>query len=118
MPRSRGVAAHHCFGVRTGGVPLMLGLALLALVMVPNGAGLALLAAIPAAGLGALLLVASFDLAVSRRLWDCKPSCHPVIAATAAATLISNPFWGLMAGTIAELVRLLVLRTLRRRSGS
>ena len=79
-----GVAAHYRFGARTGGAPLMLGLLLLALALVPGGAGLALLGAIPAAGLGALLLVASVEMAASRRLWDCKPSCYPVIAATAA----------------------------------
>ena len=89
-----GVAAHYRFGARTGGAPLMLGVALLALALVPGGAGLALLAAIPAAGLGALLLVASVELAVSRRLWDGKASCYPVIAATAAATVMLNPFWG------------------------
>jgi MFS superfamily sulfate permease-like transporter len=95
----------------------MLGLALLALAIVPNGTGLAVLAAIPAAGLGALLLVASAELAVSRRLFDCKPSCYPVIAATAAATLFADPFWGLVAGTTAELARVAVLRFLRFRSG-
>jgi hypothetical protein len=110
-----GLAAHHRFGARTGGAPLMLGLALLVLALLPHGAGLALLAAIPAAGLGALLLVASFELAASRRLWDCKPSCYPVIVATAAATLILDPFWGLMAGTAAEMARVALVRGLSRR---
>jgi MFS superfamily sulfate permease-like transporter len=72
-----GLAAHHRFGARTDGAPLMLGLALLVLALLPNGAGLALIASIPAAGLGALLLVASVELASSRRLWDCKLSCYP-----------------------------------------
>ena len=110
-----GLAAHYRFGARTGGAPLMLGLALLALALVPS-AGLILLAAIPAAGLGALLLVASFELAASRRLWDCKPSCYPVIATTALATGLLNPFWGLLAGTGAEMVRLALLRALRPKS--
>jgi MFS superfamily sulfate permease-like transporter len=110
-----GVAAHYRFGARTGGAPLMLGIALLALALVPGGAGLALLAAIPAAGLGALLLVASFELAASRRLRDCRPSCYPVIAAAAAATLLADPFWGLIAGTAAEAGRARVLRTLGSR---
>ena len=56
------------------------------------------------------------ELAASRRLWDCKPSCYPVIAATAAATVIADPFWGLVTGTAAEGLRLAVLRRIRRRS--
>jgi MFS superfamily sulfate permease-like transporter len=108
-----GLAAHVRFGARSGGAPLMLGLALIALALTP-GAGLALLAAIPAAGLGALLLLASFELAASRRLWDCRPSCYPVIAATAAVTWALDPFWGLLAGTAAELARRALLRGLGR----
>jgi len=109
-----GVAAHHRFGARSGGAPLMIGLALLLLALAPGG--LALLAAIPAAGLGALLLIASFELAASRRLFDCKPSCYPVIGATALATVLADPFIGLVAGTIAEAVRMVAVRALRNRS--
>lgn len=111
-----GVAAHHRFGARSGGAPLILGVALLAVALMPGGAGLAVLAAIPAAGLGALLLVASFELAASRRLFNCKPSCYPVIAATAGATILFDPFWALIAGTLAEGGRMAVVRTLRRSS--
>lgn len=113
-----GLAAHHRFGARSGGAPLMLGIALLVLALLPGGAGLALVAAIPAAALGALLLVASVELAVSRRLWDCRPSCYPVIAVTAAVTLAADPFWGLVAGTAAEVLRLAVLRALHHRPGA
>lgn len=113
-----GVAAHQRFGARSGGAPLMLGMALLVVALAPGGAGLALLAAIPAAGLGALLLIASFELAVSRRLFDCKPSCYPVIGATALATVLADPFIGLVAGTIAEAGRMVIVRAFRRTSGS
>jgi MFS superfamily sulfate permease-like transporter len=109
-----GVAAHHRFGARSGGAPLMIGLALLLLALAPGG--LALLAAIPATGLGALLLIASFELAASRRLFDCKPSCYPVTGATALATVLADPFIGLVAGTIAEAVRMVAVRVLRNRS--
>src|SRR3546814_6627602 len=54
--------------------------------------GLVLLAAIPVAGLGALLLVAAGELALTRRLFDSKPSCWPVIATAAAVTLWVDPF--------------------------
>lgn len=113
-----GLAAHHRFGARSGGAPLMLGVALLVIAMAPGGAGLALLAAIPAASLGALLLIASFELAVSRRLFDCKPSCYPVIGAAALATLLADPFMGLVAGTLAEAGRIVAVRAFRQMSGS
>jgi MFS superfamily sulfate permease-like transporter len=113
-----GLAAHYRFGARSGTAPLLLGLALLALALLPGGLGLALLAAIPTAALGALLLTAAGELALSRRLFDCKPSCWPVIAATAAITLWADPFWGLLAGSGAELLRRALLRLLRRDAAS
>ena len=48
------------------------------------GSAAALFALIPMAAVGALLLVAGGDLAVSRRLFDAQPSCWPVIAVAAA----------------------------------
>jgi MFS superfamily sulfate permease-like transporter len=113
-----GLAAHYRFGARSGTAPLLLGLALLAMALLPGGLGLALLAAIPAAALGALLLVAAGELALSRRLFDCRPSCWPVIALTAAITLWADPFWGLLAGAAAELVRLAAIRLIRRRDAT
>jgi hypothetical protein len=109
-----GLAAHYRFGARSGTAPLVLGLVLLAFALLPGGLGLASLAAIPTAGLGALLLMASGDLALTKRLFDCKPSCWPVIAVTAGVTVWADPFWGLLAGSCAELVRLAVVRVLLR----
>ena len=105
-----GLAAHHRFGARSGTAPLALGLVLLGVALLPCGAGTTLLAALPAAGLCALLLVTAGELAVTRRLFDCRPSCWPVIAATAAVTLWIDPFWGLLAGAAGELTRVLALR--------
>ena len=109
-----GLAAHYRFGARSGAAPLCLGLLLIALALFPGGGGLAALAAIPAAGLGSLLLIAAGELALTKRLFDSKPSCWPVIAATAAVTLWADPFWGLLAGSGAELVRMAAVRALRR----
>lgn len=109
-----GLAAHHRFGARSGTAPLVLGLALAALALTPGTLGLELLSALPAAGLGALLLVAAGDLALSRRLFDGRRSCLPVIAVTAGVTLWADPFWGLLAGCAAELVRMAVVRRLGR----
>jgi MFS superfamily sulfate permease-like transporter len=109
-----GLAAHYRFGARSGTAPLALGVALLAVALLPGGLGLALLAAIPAAALGALLMMAAGELALTRRLFDCRPSCWPVIAVTAGVTLWADPFWGLVAGSGAEAVRLVAVRMLRR----
>lgn len=109
-----GLAAHYRFGARSGTAPLVLGSVLFCLALVPGATGVAMLAAIPAAGLGALLLVAAGELTFSRRLFDSKPSCWPVIAATAGVTVWVDPFWGLVAGSGAELMRFAVTRMLRR----
>jgi MFS superfamily sulfate permease-like transporter len=109
-----GLAAHYRFGARSGMAPLVLGSVLLGFAVLPGGFGLAMLAAIPMAALGALLLMASGELALTKRLFDCKPSCWPVIAITAGLTVLADPFWGLLAGSCAEVVRMAVLRTLRR----
>src|SRR3546814_12335421 len=94
-----GLAAHHRFGARSGTTPLLLGLALLAVALLPGDLGLTLLAAIPAAGLGALLLMAAVELALTKRLFDCRPSCWPGIAVTAGVPPWVDPFWGLLAGS-------------------
>jgi MFS superfamily sulfate permease-like transporter len=110
-----GLAAHYRFGARSGTAPLMLGMVLLAFALLPGGLGLTTLAAIPAAGLGALLLMASGELALTKRLFDCKPSCWPVIAVTAGVTVWADPFWGLVTGSCAELLRFALVRLLLRR---
>lgn len=113
-----GLAAHHRFGARSGTAPLLLGLGLLLVALLPAPLGLAALSAIPAAALGAMLLAAAGELAMSRRLFDCKPSCWPVIAVTAAVTLWADPFWGLLAGGCSEVVRHAIVRSLLARSRS
>jgi hypothetical protein len=111
-----GVAAHHRFGARSGGAPVMLGAALLLLALLPGDLQRTALGTIPAATLGALLLVAAIELATSRRLLDARPSCRPVIALTAFATVFGNPLLGLGAGTLAEIVRkALIARYLAKR---
>lgn len=105
-----GAAAHRKFGARTGGAPLMIGLGLAALALVPDG--FAFLAMIPAVALAALLLVASADLALSKRLFDAVPSCRPVIAVTALGVVLWNPLAALVLGTVAEMVRKAVVRRL------
>ncbi|GAA4216085.1 putative sulfate/molybdate transporter [Sagittula marina] len=104
-----GVAAHHRFGARTGAAPCMIGILLVGVAILPIPVQGAVLSAIPTATLGALLLIAAWSLAISRRLIDARPSCRPVIAATALATVFLNPLLGLFAGTVAELIRKVVI---------
>jgi MFS superfamily sulfate permease-like transporter len=71
-----------------------------------------LFAIIPIGAVGALLILAGTDLAISRRLFDGKPSCWPVIGVTALATLTINPALGLILGWMAEFVRAALVRKL------
>lgn len=103
-----GVAAHYRFGARTGMAPVLLGTGLLLVAFIPGG--LSMIAAIPMAGLGALLFVAAVELGLSKRLWTAKPSCWPVIAVTALVTVWADPFFGLLAGMAAETIRAAWLR--------
>lgn len=112
-----GLVAQHRFGARTGLAPAILGVMLLALgVGFAADAG-ALLGALPAGALGALLLVAGGDLALSRRLVDARADCRPAIAAAALGTLLLNPAAGLAAVWLAEVARGW-LRPARRTAGA
>ncbi|MEA2117258.1 putative sulfate/molybdate transporter [Halovibrio sp. HP20-50] len=106
-----GLAAHYRFGARTGLAPVLLGVGLLMVAVVPGG--LSLIAIIPTAGLGALLLVAAVELAFNKRLRSAKFSCWPVIGITALVTVCANPFLGLLAGVAAETMRAAWLRRQR-----
>lgn len=112
-----GVAAHHRFGARSGGAPIMLGAALLVFALLPDQLRQIALTAIPAATLGALLLIASVELAASRRLIDALPSCRPVIAVTALGTFLVNPLIGLLLGTLAEMLRKRIVSRHKERLG-
>ena len=69
------------------------------------GSAAALFAAIPVSAVGALLLLAGTDLALSKRLFDARPDCWPVIGIAAGATALVNPAVGLAAGWAVELGR-------------
>ncbi|MFZ1428077.1 MAG: putative sulfate/molybdate transporter [Geminicoccaceae bacterium] len=105
-----GVAAQHRFGARTGLAPVLFGSALLVLALGFAGSAAALFAAIPIGAVGALLLVAGTDLALSRRLFDARPACWPAIGMAAAATAFLDPALGLVAGWGVEILRGAVFR--------
>lgn len=98
-----GVQAQYRFGARTGLAPVMLGTVLIVLALIFSEGALVLLTAIPMGAVGALLMLAGVDLALSKRLFDARPSCWPVIGITTVLTLGINPAVGLAGGWIAEL---------------
>jgi hypothetical protein len=63
---------------------------------------------------GALLILAGTDLAISRRLFDGRPSCLWVIGFTALVTVAVNPALGLALGWIAEYIRAAIVRSVYR----
>lgn len=100
-----GLIAQHRFGARAGWAPVLLGTLLLPLGLFFAEDAARLLAVVPAGALGALLILAGSDLALSRRLLEVRSECRPAIAAAAVATFALNPALGIAAGWIAEWVR-------------
>jgi len=107
-----GLQAQYRFGARTGLAPIILGAVVLILAVGFADHAAALFAIIPMGAVGALLILAGNDLAISRRLFDGKPSCLPVIGVTALVTLTINPALGLILGWIAEFIRAAIVRRL------
>jgi MFS superfamily sulfate permease-like transporter len=107
-----GLQAQYRFGARTGLAPIIFGVVVLVLAVGFADHATVLFAIIPIGAVGALLILAGTDLAISRRLFDGKPSCWPVIGVTALATLTINPALGLILGWMAEFVRAALVRKL------
>ena len=105
-----GLQAQYRFGARTGLAPILFGVVVLGLALGFADHAAALFAMIPIGAVGALLIMAGGDLAISRRLFGLKPSCWPVIGVTALVTLTINPALGLILGWIAELIRAAIVR--------
>jgi MFS superfamily sulfate permease-like transporter len=105
-----GLQAQYRFGARTGLAPILFGAVLLVLAIGFAGHAGELFALIPIGAVGALLIFAGADLAISRRLFDGRPSCLWVIGATALVTVTVNPALGLVLGWVAELIRAAIVR--------
>jgi MFS superfamily sulfate permease-like transporter len=112
-----GLQAQYRFGGRTGLTPIIFGLAVLVLAVGFADHAAALFGIIPIGAVGALLILAGTDLAISRRLFDGKPSCWPVIGITALVTVTVNPALGLLLGWVAEFVRAAIVRALFLKRG-
>ncbi|MBV8889465.1 MAG: putative sulfate/molybdate transporter [Alphaproteobacteria bacterium] len=111
-----GLQAQYRFGARTGSAPIIFGAALLVLAIAFADRAAALFALIPISAVGALLIIAGTDLAVSRRLFDGRPSCWWVIGITAFATVLINPALGLLLGWVGEVIRAAIVRRLLAQS--
>jgi MFS superfamily sulfate permease-like transporter len=107
-----GLQAQYRFGARTGLAPIILGVVVLILGIGFADHAAALFAIVPIGAVGARLILAGTDLAISRRLFDGKPSCWPVIGIAALVTLTINPALGLALGWLAEFVRAAIVRRL------
>src|SRR6516162_2824919 len=105
-----GLAGQFRFGARTGLAPIIFGAVLLVLAVAFADHAAALFALIPIGAVGSLLILAGADLAISRRLFDGRPSCSWVIGATALLTVTVNPALGLILGWVAEFIRAAVIR--------
>ena len=108
-----GIAAHHRFGARGMGAPLVMAACCGAAALM-GAEVMGVLMAIPPAAVGALLVYAAVDLLMSPRLLDARPDCRPVIAAAALATVFWGALAGLLAGLAAEMLRVYLRR---RRTG-
>jgi MFS superfamily sulfate permease-like transporter len=86
-----GLQAQYRFAGQTGLTPIIFGVVVLVLAIGFADHAASLFSIIPIGAVGALLILAGSDLAISRRLFDGKPSCWPVIGVTALVTLTINP---------------------------
>jgi MFS superfamily sulfate permease-like transporter len=107
-----GLQAQYRFGGRTGLTPIIFGVVLLVFAIGFADRAGSMFAIIPVSAVGALLIIAGTDLAISRRLFDGKPSCLWVIGVTALVTVTENPALGLVVGWIGEFIRAAVVRRL------
>jgi hypothetical protein len=110
-----GLVVQHKFGARTGLAPALFGLACLALGLGLGTGALGVLGLVPLAAVGALLVIAGGEMALSKRLFDGRPSCIAVILGTAAICVLVNAAVGVVAGLAAEYTRTYVLRRLGAR---
>jgi MFS superfamily sulfate permease-like transporter len=111
-----GLQAQYRFGGRTGLTPIIFGVVVLVLAVWFADRAAGLFAVIPIGAVGALLILAGTDLAISRRLFDGRPSCLWVIGVTALVTVTVNPALGLVLGWITEIIRAAIVRSIYRRT--
>jgi len=100
-----GLVVQHRFGARTGLAPALFGVTCLALGMLLGGGAPGYMRLLPLAAVGALLVVAGADLAMSKRLRRARTDYLVVILLTGLACVAINVAAGLLLGLLAELIR-------------
>jgi xanthine/uracil/vitamin C permease (AzgA family) len=100
-----GLVVQYKFGARTGMAPALFGLSCLALGLLFGPDARLLLGVLPLAAVGALLVVAGGELAVSKRLFDARQDALPVILLTGVIALAVNIATGFVVGILAEILR-------------
>lgn len=114
---SGGLIAQYGFGARTWRAPALFGAACLVLGVGFGPAARDILVLVPLAAVGALLVVAGAEMALSRKILEIKPSCRVVVVGTAIACVASNVAVGLVIGIGLEMLRTLYVRHMARHSG-
>ncbi|MDO5758953.1 MAG: putative sulfate/molybdate transporter [Rhodobacterales bacterium] len=104
-----GIAAHHRFGARGIGAPLTMAALCVAAALTGQDV-MRWLTMIPMPVVGALLAYAAADLVLSRRMFDARADCRPVIGVAAIMTVALGAGAGLVAGLAAEAVRVQLRR--------
>jgi SulP family sulfate permease len=100
-----GLVVQYKFGARHGLAPALFGLACLALGLLFGPDAMQLLGILPMAAVGALLVVAGGELALSRRLLDARPDTLAVIVLTGVVAVAVNIAVGFLVGVLAEILR-------------
>ncbi len=99
-----GLAGHYRFGARTGGAPVIIGVAFLSLGLFLGSGGVALLALIPTAVAGSLLIFSGLELAVSSHFWRFPRWTAGLALGVAVLSLGLNPAVGFGTGVMAAWV--------------
>lgn len=97
-----GLAAQHRLGARSGTAPVALGLLLLACGLLLGEQSAVMLQSIPEAVLGALLLLAAFELARASNAQQLRGQPLLVLLATAAVALVGQLAIALLAGLLLD----------------
>jgi SulP family sulfate permease len=97
-----GLVVQHRFGARTGLAPAIFGIACLSIGLLLGADALQLLLLIPLAAVGALLVFAGIDLAMSKELIQGSREHLPVIIVTGLICLLLNVALGLLVGIAIE----------------
>ena len=100
-----GLVVQHRFGARTGLAPAIFGACCLVLGLFFGVQAMAMLALLPLAAVGALLLVAGYDLAINKRLRGASRDRLLVIVLTGIACVVANVALALLLGIGLEWLR-------------